>query len=153
MADVYDFIASYGRDSGIPNLQLNKEGFCSLNFDTVINVDIVFTQEHDQCTFASNIGDIPAVDQAGFFKELLKESAFGINTSGACLGIDDESNKVVMSYTFITQSFTYELFKTVLNNFVSLVEEWMGKVKDLSNKHNPSSESTLTSNMLDFIPA
>ena len=58
-----------------------------------------------------------------------------------------------MSYTFITQSFTYELFKTVLNNFVSLVEEWMGKVKDLSNKHNPSSESTLTSNMLDFIPA
>ena len=73
MADVYDFIASYGRDSGIPNLQLNKEGFCSLNFDTVINVDIVFTQEHDQCTFASNIGDIPAVDQAGFFKELLKE--------------------------------------------------------------------------------
>ncbi|MDR0755872.1 MAG: type III secretion system chaperone [Puniceicoccales bacterium] len=144
MGDFVNFIAAYGKEVGLPDLRLNEDNLCSLNFDSKINVDIVFRQEQDQCIFASKIGTIPLENKDMVFEELLKANAFGIATAGAILGIDPDNDSIVLSYVFITQSFVYELFKTVLSNFVNLVEEWMQKLEDLEKVNNLTTDNDIS---------
>jgi hypothetical protein len=154
MVEFADFIAIYGKEVGLPDLRLNEDSICSLNFDSKINVDIVFRKEQDQCIFASKIGVIPLENKEVFFKELLKANAFGIETAGASLGIDEENNSIVFSYIFITQSFVYDLFKTVLNNFVDLVEKWMQKLEDLEKVNDLTTNNDIPfSTSANFIHA
>ncbi|MDR0393047.1 MAG: type III secretion system chaperone [Puniceicoccales bacterium] len=154
MVEFVDFIAAYGKEVGLPDLRLNEDNLCSLNFDSKINVDIVFRKEQDQCIFASKIGVIPLENKETFFKELLKANAFGIETAGASLGVDEENDSIVLSYIFITQSFVYELFKTVLNNFVDLVEKWMQKLEDLEKVNDLTMDNDMPfSTPANFIQA
>ena len=41
------------------------------------------------------------------------------------------SERIVISYTFIASTFTFDLFKTVLGNFVDVVEEWQQKCENM----------------------
>ena len=122
MIDFSSYITNYGREVGLPNLKLNENGVCSLNFDSKINVDIVYNKDNDQCFFASPIGTVPADGREEFYRQLLVSNAFGI---------EEEEERVVLSYTFIASTFSFELFKTVLGNFVTMVENWMGKYENL----------------------
>ena len=131
MIDFSNYITNYGKEVGLPNLKLNENGVCSLNFDGKINVDIVYNKENDQCFFASPIGTVPAEGREEFFKQLLVSNAFGIENGGAVLGIEEEEDRVVLSYTFIASTFSFELFKTVLGNFVTMVENWQNKYANL----------------------
>ncbi len=141
MIDFSEYIVSYGKEIGIPSLKLNEDGICSLCFDSKINVDIVYRKDLDQCILASPLGEIPAENQESFFKQLLIENAFGIANAGAVIGIDENENKVVMSYTLIASLFSLDLFKTVLGNFVNMVEEWQNK---LDNMHQDASEASIS---------
>ena len=112
-------------------MNLNDKGVCSLNFYGKINVDIIYNKENNQCIFASPIGRIPVNAEIKYFKQLLISNGFGTETGGAMIGIEKEENRIVLSYNFISNVFSFELFKTVLENFVSLVEEWQSRHKDI----------------------
>lgn len=131
MADVNSFLEVYGKEVGLPNLKFGENSVCSLIFDSTINVDIAYREDQDQCIFAAKIGDIPVEGKEVLYESLLKANAFGMDTAGASLGIDEENNSIVLSFVFLTQSFSYDLFKTVLNNFVDLVEDWTKKYEEL----------------------
>ena len=91
----------------------------------------MYNKDNDQCFFASPIGTVPADGREEFYRQLLVSNAFGIENGGAVLGIEEEEERVVLSYTFIASTFSFELFKTVLGNFVTMVENWMGKYENL----------------------
>ena len=57
-----------------------------------------------------------------FLKKILISNAFGIENGGAILGIDEDSYLLVLSFIFVASTFSFELFKTVMSNFVSMVE-------------------------------
>lgn len=132
MSDVADFVRSYGKEIGLTELALNDEGVCALTFDEKINVDILFRKEQDQAIFISKVGELPPEGKEGFYRELLKANAFGMETAGATLGIDEDENSVVLSYVLIAHIMVYDLFKTVLANFVDLAEEWIQKLENRS---------------------
>jgi hypothetical protein len=142
MVDFSDYISMYGNDVGLPNLTLNENNICALSFDSKINVDIVFRKEQDQIILASKLGSIPPDNQESFFRELLKINAYGLETAGAAIGIDEPNFSVVMSYTMIIQAVNYDLFKTILGNFVDLVEEWMQKLETLQTSSNLMDDSS-----------
>ena len=136
MIDFSEYIVNYGKEIGLPNLKLNEDGICSLSFDEKFNVDIVFRKEQEQVIFAAPIGDIPAEGQENFFKQLLISNAFGIENAGAILGIEEEENRVILSYVFISSTFSFDLFKTVLANFVDLVEAWQEKIETMRSENS-----------------
>ena len=86
------------------------EDYFYLSFDEKINVDIVYRKEQEQVIFAAPIGDIPAEGQEGFFKQLLIANAFGIENAGATLGIEEDANRIVLSYMFISSTFSFVSF-------------------------------------------
>ena len=144
MADFTNYISSYGKEVGLPNLTLNEQGVCSLTFDGKINVDIVYKHDQDQCIFAAPICDLPSGNCEEFFKKLLISNCFGTENGGAILGIEKEEDRVVLSYLFIASTFSFELFKTVLNNFVNLVEEWIDKSETLKNSYSSSANDEVS---------
>ena len=62
---------------------------------------------------------------------MLLSNAFGIENGGAALNIDEKNNCIKLSFTFIVNTFSFDLFKIVLNNFVSMTENNMLKYEYL----------------------
>ncbi|MFQ6723496.1 MAG: type III secretion system chaperone [Opitutales bacterium] len=150
MIDFSEYIVNYGKEVGLSDLKLNEDGICSLSFDEKLNVDIVYRKEQEQVIFAAPIGDIPAEGQEGFFKQLLIANAFGIENAGAVLGIEEDENRVVLSYMFISSTFSFDLFKTVLANFVDLVEVWQEKIKTIESESSSFSSEGYSAPMDSF---
>ena len=140
----FEPLLQYGKEVGLPHLSFNEHGACSLTFNGKVNVDIIYRPEQDQCYFVSPIGEIPSENREEFFKQLLIANAFGIENSGAVLGIEEEKNRVILSYTFIASTFSFDLFKTVLENFATMAENWEKKCETLRNlsRMEASSESS-----------
>ncbi len=150
MIDFSEYIANYGKEIGLPDLKLNEDGICSLSFDEKLNVDIVYRKDEEQVIFASPIGNIPAEGQENFFKQLLIANAFGIENAGAILGIEEDENRVVLSYMFISSTFSFELFKTVLANFVDLVEAWQEKLETMGSESSSAASLDYSNPMNSF---
>jgi hypothetical protein len=125
-----NFIKKYGKEVGLPNLKLNENGVCSLSFDDSITVDIVYIEKNNQCFLASPICSIPNSDREKFYEQLLISNNTYNKNGGIILGIDEDSNRVVISYTFIANTFTYFRFKNVLRNFVDIAERNILKFKE-----------------------
>ena len=129
-----NFIQRYGKEVGLPNLKLkgdNVSSVCSLCFGNSINVDIVYNEKINQCFFASPICLIPNNDREKFYEQLLISNNTYNENGGVNLGIEEEQNRVVLSYTFIADTFSYFKFKNVLKNFVDIAESNNLKFKDL----------------------
>ena len=110
---------------------MDNNGICSLQFDRKINILIVYNKEKNQCLFTSPIGPIPSDDRKVFLKKILISNSFGIENGGAVLGIDEDTYMLVLSFIFIASTFSFSLFKTVLSNFVTMVENWQTKYENL----------------------
>ena len=129
-----NFIQRYGKEVGLPNLKLkgdNVSSVCSLCFANNINVDIVYNEKINQCFFASPICLIPNNDREKFYEQLLISNNAYNENGGVILGIEEEQNRVVLSYTFIADTFSYFKFKNVLKNFVDIAESNTLKFKGL----------------------
>ena len=129
-----NFIQRYGKEVGLPNLKLkgdNVSSVCSLCFGNNISVDIVYNEKNNQCFFASPICLIPNNDREKFYEQLLISNNTYNENGGVILGIEEEQNRVVLSYTFIADTFSYFRFKNTLNNFVDNAERNILKFKDL----------------------
>ena len=127
-----NFIKKYGKEVGLPNLKLNENGVCSLSFNDSINVnvDIAYNEEYNQCFLASPICSIPNSDREKFYEQLLiSNNTYNVN-GGVILGIDEDSNRVALSYTFIANTFSYFRFKNVLKNFVDIAKRNILKFKE-----------------------
>ena len=107
-----------------------KENVVSLCFSDSINVDIIYNEKVNQCFLASPICLIPNSNKEKFYEQLLiSNNTYNVN-GGVILGIDEDSNRVVLSYTFIANTFSYSRFKNVLKNFVDIVESNILKFKE-----------------------
>ena len=123
-----DYIKRYGKEVGLPNLKFNENGVCSLCFNNKIKVDIVYNEQYNQCFLASPICLIPNNDKEKFYEQLLISNNTFNENGGVILGLDEDS--VVLSYTFIANTFSYLRFKNTLKNFVDIAEKNIIKFKE-----------------------
>ena len=123
-----DYIKRYGKEVGLPNLKFNENGVCSLCFNNKIKVDIVYNEQYNQCFLASPICLIPNNDKEKILWTLLISNNTFNENGGVILGLDEDS--VVLSYTFIANTFSYLRFKNTLKNFVDIAEKDIIKFKE-----------------------
>ena len=108
---ISNFIKNYGKEVGLPNLCLNNENICSLNFDGKINIDIKYIEKSSICSFVSPICSIPDKNKEEFYKKLLLANSFGIENGGAVLSIYKEKNSIIFSFSFIVSTFSPNYLK------------------------------------------
>ena len=129
-----NFIKQYGKEIGLPYLSLKNNNICSLTFDGKIKVEIIYNEKRNLCSFASPICSNPYKNKETFYKKLLIANSFGIENGGAVLSIDKKINSIILSFTFIVSTFSFELFRTVLLNFVTIAENNIAKYEKLLNQ-------------------
>ena len=88
-------------------------------------------KKNNQCFLATPICLIPNNDREKFYEQLLISNNTYNENGGLNLGIEEEQNRVVLSYTFIADTFSYFRFKNTLKNFVDHAEINILKFKDL----------------------
>lgn len=125
-----NFIKKYGKEIGLPDLKMNENNICSLCFRGKINVDIVYNENNMDCFFASPICYIPNKNVEKFYEQLLISNNNYNKSGGVVLGIQEETNRVILSYTFIAETFSYILFRNALLNFVDITEANMLKFEE-----------------------
>ena len=119
--NITNYINNFGKEIGLTILGFDENNYCCLNFDKKILVHILYKKQNNQCTFSSPLCNITDNNLENFYRQLLISNSFHKTDVGSIIGIEDKTNSLYISYTFIASTFSYEMFKTILFNFVDLV--------------------------------
>lgn len=96
--DAPRLIAALGQDTGTP-LSLSAAGTVALQFDSGVTLHLEHDAQQDVLHCYAVLGQEPAdADQRSrLHAALLSANAFGRDTGGATLGVDDATSEVILS--------------------------------------------------------
>jgi hypothetical protein len=78
----------------------------------------------------SEFVDCPKEDLESIFTELLHANLFTQGTKGACLGLNEQKNRLVLTQQ-ITTDISYETFTHLIEDFINTIDFWR---EELTNK-------------------
>lgn len=120
---------SFGKSVGIPDLCPDANGYCCLSFDEEF-IHMEYNDVTHQLFLSSNVGSLPAGDRTRLYESLLEANYFFRNTKGATLSIDIPSEHVVLVYQTPIESLDDHRFECLIENFLTVTEEWRSKIAD-----------------------
>ena len=71
-------------------------------------------------------------------------------SKGASIGIEEAENRIILSYVFIPSIVSFDLFKTLLGNFVTLTEKWQEQYESLLGSLGSSESMESIPNPFEF---
>ncbi len=139
-------LTSLGSDFGVPDLQLDDDGFACLSTE---NYDLCFLEDAGDRSLLvfAQICLLPTDPDARFLSMLLEGNFFARETAGAALGIDQDRGWVVLSRSIDTEGMDAHRFRTLVIGFMEAAEYWSMKVLDYFEGHldDDAPASTLAS--------
>ena len=81
--------------------------------------------------FIANLGDLPSEEPELFFVKMLRGNLFGQATAEAFLGLDNTSNKIILTY-YYPYKLDYRNFKEKLEDFINSIDFWKQEMKSHS---------------------
>jgi len=130
MSDLFaDILNAFGKEIGIPDLEFDENGTCSLIFDDIV-VNLEKNAESGKLFIYSSLGAIPSNRKEAFFKTLLEANAFFKDTGGGTLAIDDQSNIVLFLYQVHIGTLDQGSFSKTMENYINIVEHWTTRIKE-----------------------
>ena len=118
-------IQELGKNINLPDLKPDEDNYCCLGFDDKIVTHIQYNEENNIIMLFSQIGIVAKDKQAVIYPKLLKANLFWQGTGGATVGVDDETNEVVLCYQTTFYDFDFKKFEELLEGFVNTSELWM----------------------------
>lgn len=123
MTAAASLITALGIDVGLPELRLDGEGRCVLDFDATR-----VTFEADEATEAlflyATLGLLPADAPVATMERLLAANLFWRGTGGATLGFDPASRRIVLAQSLPASRISEVAFKATVERFVTTAELW-----------------------------
>lgn len=102
-----------------------KNGGYHILFDP--DLEVVLDEKEKHIFFKGVIASIPSSEADLWFIKTLEANLFGMGTRGAVIGLDGEDKFLTLSHQ-IPSSMSYDEFKEVLQDFVSVLAFWREKV-------------------------
>ena len=112
-----------GRSVGLPELQPDENGSCTLMFDEVV---VTFQQDAPgrQVTLHTQIGILPADAPAARLETLLAANLFWIQTAGATLALLPANRALVLAQRFELERVEQVHFEEALARFLDTADLW-----------------------------
>lgn len=129
--DVQSLITQFGREASVP-LVLGESGTVALAFEGGPTVQL----EHDPGADALHcyvvIGRAPADTPSGavVFRQLLQANAFGRDTDGATLGLDEAANEIILSRRLELARADTAWLRTTVASMVAVARAWQQRLAD-----------------------
>lgn len=112
-------------------LVLDDKDQCFLMFDESMLVEMEFKTNEKIFSLKANLGNVNEAKLKQVYPKLLEANAQWQETNGATLGLQQYSEKVLLTQNMPTESCDYHLFYVALERFVNTFEYWIKKLKEL----------------------
>jgi len=122
------FIQELGVEIGHPDLSLSEEDVCSFECNNRFIVSIEADFENVIGYFYSNVGKIVYKDEESlkaFQKALLQANLCGIGTLGCNLGVDPETQNVILSRAVFLEDLQLSQFLYEFRIFLEATNVWI----------------------------
>lgn len=113
---------------GLPALELDDEGFCSLLFDDRIAVNISFAADTELLTLYCNLGEIAADQAERVYPLLLEANVLWAGTGGATLGVTPADRCVILAFQDRIKDIDPQRFQTLLEGIVDMSAFWSERI-------------------------
>lgn len=142
MQDVQEWLNQLAEELNLGEaLVLDDKNQCFLMFDESMLVEMEFRTNEKTFSLKSNLGNVNEAKVKKIYPKLLEANTQWQETNGATLGLQQYSEKVLLTQNMPTESCDYYLFYQALENFVNTIEYWIKKLKELqegsSRQENP----------------
>lgn len=132
MQDVQEWLNQLAEELNLGEaLVLDDKSQCFLMFDETMLVEMEFRTNEKTFSLKSNLGNINEAKVKKIYPKLLEANARWQETNGATLGLQQYSEKVLLTQNMPTESCDYHLFYKALESFVNTIEYWLKKLKEL----------------------
>ena len=131
-AYVNDLLEAIGVSLELPGLSLDENNHCVLLFDDKVVLNIELNEEKELLIIYSYLGEVPFEGREIIFETLLESNLFWKDTQGATIGIDKQTQTVVLAFPMELPLKRKEIFEERLALFVEVTESWIKKLEKLS---------------------
>ncbi|MDR0428600.1 MAG: type III secretion system chaperone [Puniceicoccales bacterium] len=132
--EVDGILARLARSLHLDELSLDSNLHCMLMFDDKIILNLELDEKHEHLIAYSYVGEVPLVGRENIFEKLLEPNFFWNGTNGMTIGIDKQSQTVVLMMRFQLPLKNPENFEESLADFVDTTEFWMHKLSAMTQE-------------------
>jgi hypothetical protein len=115
-------------------LMLDSKSQCFLMFDETMLVEIEYKKDENVFTFKGNLGTKNDIKTQKIYPQLLEANFCWEKTNGATFGLQQYSEKVLLTQSFSVDSCDYFFFNKALEFFVNTFEYWLKNLSTLTSK-------------------
>lgn len=126
---VNELLKHIGDGLNLPNLCLDDNNHCILLFDEKIVLNMDFDQEGNKLVIYAYIGEIPLECREIIFEKALEGNFFWNETDGGTLGVDKQSQSLVLAKSYTLPIEKFNDFEDQLASFVEIVEKWIVRIE------------------------
>jgi hypothetical protein len=127
-------LKTIGKNLNIPDLALDDNNHCILLFDEKIVLNIDLDEEGEKLVIYAYVGEVPLECRELMLERALEGNFFWNETDGATLGIDRQSQSLVLTKAFEMPLRKPKEFEDELASFVEVVEKWIDCIEHLSKE-------------------
>jgi hypothetical protein len=141
--EVNRILARLAKSLHLSELSLDNNQHCMLMFDDKIVLNLELDEKHEHLVAYAYLGEVPLVGRENIFEKLLEPNFFWNGTNGMTIGIDKQSQTVVLMMRFQLPLKNPDTFEENLADFVDTTESWMHKLSAMTQE---AEEISLVSN-------
>lgn len=127
--DAHKLIALFGEESGVP-LTLGESGTIDLIFDNDVTVTLEHDDPQDMLHAYTVLGQEPAEteQQLTLYRDMLSANAFGHETEGAALSLDDRTGEILLTRRLELTDATVSQLRRTVESMVDVSLSWREKL-------------------------
>ena len=137
-------LGEFGRSIGLNDLTFDAAGYCALLFDEALVVNMEIDQGEQALVLYSLLGE-PAGDAMTAYRDLLRANFRANRSDEAVLGMQPDSNAIVLSRWVALAGLELSQFSTALEQFVNAVESWTARLSQSEASAAPIEQVAPTS--------
>lgn len=126
---VNELLKHIGEGLNLPDLCLDNNNHCILLFDEKIVLNMDLDEESNTLIIYAYIGEIPLEYRETVFEKALEGNFFWNETDGGTLGLDKQSQSLVLAKSFALPLENFNTFEDRLASFVEVIEKWINRIE------------------------
>lgn len=128
-AHVNEVLKRIGDGQGLSDLCLDENNHCMLLFDEKIVLNMDLDEAGKLLVIYAYIGEVPLECRDAVYQKALEGNFFWKETEGSTLGLDKQSQSLVLARAFELPLTNLTAFEDRLGVFVEVVEKWMARIE------------------------
>ena len=131
--NVNSLLSHIGDGQGLPDMCLDENNHCMLLLDDKIILNLDFDDKKGTLVIYAYIGEVPLANREAIYTQALEDNFFWNGTGGATLGLDKQSQSLMLVKTYTLPLQDFNSFEDELSNFVEIVDKWIVAIETASD--------------------